>query len=154
MIYLFLNWDDHEGKGNKTMNKDIREVLSVILMCYKEHHREQHTDHPGTNPDLLCPAWKQSDKNIRDNTKSDTIGNIVSHRHHRHGQKLVIYMIHACANHWKQNPSEVYRKMKSTNCIMGYLCPPCRLTPRLFQAAPVRRTKNLPRHHGRFYQLF
>ena len=61
MIYLFLNRDDHEGKGNKTMNKDIF--------------------------------------------------------------SFVIYMIHACANHWKQNPSEVYRKMKSTNCIMGFLVP-------------------------------
>ena len=54
MIYLFLNRDDHEGKGNKTMNKDIF--------------------------------------------------------------SFVIYMIHACANY-------LNRKMKSTNCIMGFLVP-------------------------------
>lgn len=35
----------------------------------------------------------------------------------------VIYMIHACANSWNNNPSEVYKKMKSGNCIMGYLVP-------------------------------
>ena len=35
----------------------------------------------------------------------------------------VIYMIHACANNWKYNPSEVYKKMKSANCIMGFLVP-------------------------------
>ena len=33
----------------------------------------------------------------------------------------------------------------SNSIIFIYLCPSCRLTPRLFQAAPVRRTKNLPR---------
>ena len=36
---------------------------------------------------------------------------------------FIIYMIHACANDWKQNPSEVYRNMKKTNCIMGFLAP-------------------------------
>ena len=36
---------------------------------------------------------------------------------------FTIYMIHACANDWKQNPSEVYRNMKKTNCIMGFLAP-------------------------------
>ena len=36
---------------------------------------------------------------------------------------FVIYMIHACANHWKCSPSEVYKKMKSTDCIMGFLVP-------------------------------
>ena len=36
---------------------------------------------------------------------------------------FVIYMIHACANHWKRNPSEIYRKMESTDCIMGFLVP-------------------------------
>ncbi len=35
----------------------------------------------------------------------------------------VIYMIHACANNWHYNPSEVYRKMKNANCIMGFLVP-------------------------------
>lgn len=35
----------------------------------------------------------------------------------------VIYMIHACANNWEHNPSEVYMMMKSTNCIMGFLVP-------------------------------
>ncbi|MCM1190869.1 MAG: DUF3791 domain-containing protein [Butyrivibrio sp.] len=35
----------------------------------------------------------------------------------------VIYMIHACANNWKNAPSEVYKKMKQTNCIMGFLIP-------------------------------
>lgn len=36
---------------------------------------------------------------------------------------FIIYMIHACANYWQQNPSEVYRKMKKTNCIIGFLVP-------------------------------
>ena len=36
---------------------------------------------------------------------------------------FVIYMIHACANQWKQKPSELYKNMKSTNCIMGFLVP-------------------------------
>ena len=35
----------------------------------------------------------------------------------------VIYMIHACADNWGHNPSEVYKKMKSANCIMGFLVP-------------------------------
>lgn len=36
---------------------------------------------------------------------------------------FVVYMIHACANQWNQSPSEVYRNMKSTDCIMGFLVP-------------------------------
>ena len=36
---------------------------------------------------------------------------------------FVIYMIHACANHWNQKPSMVYKNMKRTNCIMGFLVP-------------------------------
>ncbi len=36
---------------------------------------------------------------------------------------FVIYMIHACANQWKQKPSEVYRKMKNADCIMKFLVP-------------------------------
>lgn len=36
---------------------------------------------------------------------------------------FIIYMIHACANYWGQNPSEVYRNMKKTNCIMDFLVP-------------------------------
>ena len=36
---------------------------------------------------------------------------------------FVIYMIHACANHWKQYPSQVYQNMKRTNCIGGFLVP-------------------------------
>lgn len=35
----------------------------------------------------------------------------------------VIYMIHACANNWENTPSEVYKKMKSADCIMGFLVP-------------------------------
>ena len=35
----------------------------------------------------------------------------------------VIYMIHACAKNWGHNPSEIYKKMKKTNCIMGFLVP-------------------------------
>jgi len=36
---------------------------------------------------------------------------------------FVVYMIHACAAQWKQNPSEVYKNMKNTNCIKGFLTP-------------------------------
>lgn len=36
---------------------------------------------------------------------------------------FVVYMIHACAERWEQKPSEVYRNMKSINCIMGFLVP-------------------------------
>lgn len=36
---------------------------------------------------------------------------------------FVIYMIHACANHWNQNPSAVYKNMISTNCIRDFLVP-------------------------------
>lgn len=36
---------------------------------------------------------------------------------------FVIYIIHACAHDWKQNPSEVYKKMKNTNCITDFLVP-------------------------------
>ncbi|MCM1256831.1 MAG: DUF3791 domain-containing protein [Roseburia sp.] len=32
-------------------------------------------------------------------------------------------MIHACANNWEITPSEVYKKMKSVNCIMDFLVP-------------------------------
>lgn len=36
---------------------------------------------------------------------------------------FVVYMIHACAKQWKQNPSEVYKNMKNTNCIKEFLIP-------------------------------
>lgn len=36
---------------------------------------------------------------------------------------FVIYMIHACANAWGNYPSEVYQKMKRTDCITGFLVP-------------------------------
>lgn len=36
---------------------------------------------------------------------------------------FIIYMIHACANQWEQKPSDVYKSMKSINCIMGFLVP-------------------------------
>ena len=36
---------------------------------------------------------------------------------------FVVYMIHACAERWERKPSEVYQKMKSINCIMGFLVP-------------------------------
>lgn len=36
---------------------------------------------------------------------------------------FIIYMIHACANHWQQYPSEVYKNMKQTNCIKEFLVP-------------------------------
>ena len=36
---------------------------------------------------------------------------------------FVIYMIHVCANQWEQKPSEVYKNMKSTDCIKGFLVP-------------------------------
>ncbi|MDE6905326.1 MAG: DUF3791 domain-containing protein [Lachnospiraceae bacterium] len=35
----------------------------------------------------------------------------------------VIYMIHACAKNWENTPSEVYKKLKSADCIMGFLVP-------------------------------
>lgn len=35
----------------------------------------------------------------------------------------VIYMIRACADSWNDTPSLVYKKMKSVNCIMGFLVP-------------------------------
>ena len=37
--------------------------------------------------------------------------------------EFVIYMIHVCANRWNQSPSAVYRKLKETGCIGGYLVP-------------------------------
>ena len=36
---------------------------------------------------------------------------------------FVIYMIHACANRWKQTPSEVYDKLQRVGCINKYLVP-------------------------------
>ena len=36
---------------------------------------------------------------------------------------FVVYMIHACADRWKQSPSEVYRKLKESGCISQYLVP-------------------------------
>lgn len=36
---------------------------------------------------------------------------------------FVIYMIHACANKWGHDPSEVYQKMKLADCITGFLIP-------------------------------
>ena len=36
---------------------------------------------------------------------------------------FVIYMIHACANKWKQTPSEVYDKLQKVSCINKYLVP-------------------------------
>lgn len=36
---------------------------------------------------------------------------------------FVVYMIHACANLWQKSPSEIYKNMKSTNCITGFLVP-------------------------------
>ena len=36
---------------------------------------------------------------------------------------FVIYIIHACANRWNLSPSAVYRTMKQTDCVSGYLAP-------------------------------
>lgn len=36
---------------------------------------------------------------------------------------FVIYMIHACADKWGYSPAEVYKKMKSADCIMKFLIP-------------------------------
>ncbi len=36
---------------------------------------------------------------------------------------FVVYMIHACAAKWGMLPSEVYRKLKETECIKQYLVP-------------------------------
>lgn len=37
--------------------------------------------------------------------------------------EFVMYMIHACANRWNTFPSVVYKKLKDSNCIQGYLIP-------------------------------
>ena len=34
---------------------------------------------------------------------------------------FVIYMIHACSNRWNRSPKQVYRRLKDTGCIDGYL---------------------------------
>ena len=36
---------------------------------------------------------------------------------------FVVYIIHACAEKWGMLPSEVYRKLKSADCINRYLVP-------------------------------
>ena len=36
---------------------------------------------------------------------------------------FIIYLIHACANRWNQMPSEVYQKLRRTDCIGAYLIP-------------------------------
>ena len=32
-------------------------------------------------------------------------------------------MIHACSNRWNRSPKQVYRRLKDTGCIDGYLVP-------------------------------
>ena len=36
---------------------------------------------------------------------------------------FVVYLIHACADHWHMTPKQVYHKLKEANCITGYLVP-------------------------------
>ena len=36
---------------------------------------------------------------------------------------FIIYIIHACANEWRTTPKKVYKALKSSDCIRGYLVP-------------------------------
>ena len=36
---------------------------------------------------------------------------------------FLIYVIHACANEWRTTPKRVYKALKSSGCISGYLVP-------------------------------
>ena len=36
---------------------------------------------------------------------------------------FIIYIIHACANEWRTTPKRVYKALKSSGCIRGYLVP-------------------------------
>lgn len=36
---------------------------------------------------------------------------------------FVVYMIHVCADKWGTSPSEVYKILKRSGCIDGYLVP-------------------------------
>lgn len=36
---------------------------------------------------------------------------------------FLIYVIHACANEWRTTPKRVYKALKSSGCIRGYLVP-------------------------------
>ena len=36
---------------------------------------------------------------------------------------FLIYVIHACANEWRTTPKKVYKALKSSGCIRGYLVP-------------------------------
>ena len=36
---------------------------------------------------------------------------------------FVVYMIHACANHWNSTPKNVYEKLNTAGCIDNYLVP-------------------------------
>lgn len=36
---------------------------------------------------------------------------------------FVVYLIHACSARWNRSPEDVYRMLKSTNCIRDYLIP-------------------------------
>ena len=41
----------------------------------------------------------------------------------RDSMSFVVYMIHRCANEWGLSPAMVYRKLKESGCIEGYLVP-------------------------------
>ncbi|MBE5808128.1 MAG: DUF3791 domain-containing protein [Clostridiales bacterium] len=36
---------------------------------------------------------------------------------------FVIYMIHRCANKWKDSPAQTYKILKEAGCIENYLVP-------------------------------
>ena len=36
---------------------------------------------------------------------------------------FVVYLIHACANSWHKNPSDVYKLLQKSGCIDNYLVP-------------------------------
>lgn len=35
----------------------------------------------------------------------------------------IVYMIHACADHWNTTPSKVYQAIKKSGCLDEYLIP-------------------------------
>lgn len=47
----------------------------------------------------------------------------IGHKMNKESFEFTIYMIHACANKWNEQPSDVYRKLNESSCIKDLIVP-------------------------------
>ncbi|MCF0221721.1 MAG: DUF3791 domain-containing protein [Fibrobacter sp.] len=62
--------------------------------------------------------------------------------------EFTIYMIHACANKWGEQPSDVYRKLNESSCIKEFLVPFFDVLHTQSSDYVVNDIENYLRNHG------